>query len=75
MASGSSLQPPANPQIQVALSAMPEPQRSLVMEVLTRTGLNLEYAVQCLESNAWDVGRAIANFEQVKGTLPRDAFL
>lgn len=94
MASGSSLQPPANPQIQAALSAMvsvlaliispaaprcriiianyilplsqPEPQKSLVMEVLTRTGLNLEYAVQCLESNAWDVGRAVANFEQVK---------
>ncbi|KAF9815618.1 hypothetical protein IEO21_04478 [Rhodonia placenta] len=75
MASGSSLQPPANPQIQAALSAMPEPQKSLVMEVLTRTGLNLEYAVQCLESNAWDVGRAVANFEQVKGTLPQDAFL
>lgn len=44
----------------------PEPQRSLVMQICQRTGLNVEYAVQCLEGNAWDVQRAVANFEQVK---------
>ena len=36
------------------------------MQICQRTGLNVEYAVQCLEGNAWDVERAVANFEQVK---------
>lgn len=37
-----------------------------MMQICQRTGLNVEYAVQCLEGNAWDVERAVANFEQVK---------
>ncbi|KAH9928646.1 uncharacterized protein B0H18DRAFT_999876 [Fomitopsis serialis] len=68
-----SLQSP--PSLQEMLATMPEPQRSLVMQICQRTGLNFEYAVQCLEGNAWDVERAVANFEQVKGTLSREAFL
>ncbi|EMD34096.1 hypothetical protein CERSUDRAFT_117603 [Gelatoporia subvermispora B] len=71
--------PPANAQaqgqLQEALSSIPEPQRSLVMQICQRTGLNVAFAVQCLEGNGWDLERAIANFEQVKGTLARDAFL
>ncbi|EPT05658.1 hypothetical protein FOMPIDRAFT_1034303 [Fomitopsis schrenkii] len=61
--------------LQEMLAAIPEPQRSLVMQICQRTGLNVEYAVQCLEGNAWDVERAVANFEQVKSTLSREAFL
>lgn len=68
-----SLQSP--PSLQELLVTVPEPQRSLVMQICQRTGLNFEYAVQCLEGNAWDVERAVANFEQVKGTLSREAFL
>ncbi|OCH95422.1 NTF2-like protein [Obba rivulosa] len=71
--------PPANAQaqalLQEALSSIPEPQRSLVMQICQRTGLNVAFAVQCLEGNGWDLERAVANFEQVKGTLSRDAFL
>ncbi|TFY59090.1 hypothetical protein EVJ58_g6007 [Rhodofomes roseus] len=65
------IQSPAS--LQEMLAAMPEPQRSLVMQICQRTSLNIEYAVQCLEGNAWDVERAVANFEQ--GTLSREAFL
>ena len=46
--------------------AQAEPQRGLIMQVCQRTGLNAQFAVDCLQNNAWDLDRAIANFEQVK---------
>jgi len=60
---------------QAALASMPEPQRNLVMQVCQRTGLNVRFAIECLAGNAWDLDRAIANFEQVKTTLSREAFV
>lgn len=74
-AAPTALPPQLPPQVQEALSRIPEPQRSLVLQVCQRTGLNVEFSVQCLEGNGWDLDRALANFEQVKGTLSRDAFL
>jgi len=61
--------------IQQELAAIPEPQRSLVAQLCTRTLLTVQFAVDCLQNNRWDVDQALANFEQVKGTLGRDAFL
>ncbi|KAF5379779.1 hypothetical protein D9615_005706 [Tricholomella constricta] len=60
---------------QAALASMPEPQRNLVMQVCQRTGLNVRFSIDCLAGNGWGLDRAIANFEQVKATLSRDAFL
>lgn len=57
------------------LEEIPEPQRSLVTQICTLTRLNVQFAVDCLQNNGWDVDRAVANFQQVKGTLGRDAFL
>ncbi|KIK98414.1 hypothetical protein PAXRUDRAFT_823890 [Paxillus rubicundulus Ve08.2h10] len=68
--------PPQAPgHLQEALSTFGEPQRSLVLEICKRTGLNVKFAVDCLENNAWNLDGATANFEQVKGKLSRDAFL
>jgi nuclear RNA export factor len=50
-------------------TSQPEPQRSLVAQVCTRTRLNVRFAVDCLQNNGWDVDQAIANFEQVKVCL------
>ena len=44
----------------------PEPQRSLVTQICTLTRLNVQFAVDCLENNRWNVDQALANFEQVK---------
>ena len=44
----------------------PEPQRSLVLAVSQRTNLNIKFSVDCLESNGWDLEKAVANFEAVK---------
>ncbi|TFK62148.1 NTF2-like protein [Pluteus cervinus] len=75
-------QPPAPPQVQpqpqapptlelpadqqAALSAIPDPQRSFVVQICMRTGLNVNFAVQCLQGNDWDLERAVANFLEVK---------
>jgi len=69
------LTPEVQAQLNAALSTIPEPQRSLVLTIVQRTGLNVPFAVQCLEGNGWDVEKAVVNFEQVKGTLTREAFL
>jgi nuclear RNA export factor len=50
-------------------SPQPEPQRSLVTQVCTLTRLNVQFAVDCLQNNGWDVDKAVANFEQVKVCL------
>ncbi|KAG1843532.1 hypothetical protein C8R48DRAFT_736712 [Suillus tomentosus] len=76
IASSSSLIPAgARVQLEHTISTFSEPQRNLIMQICERTGLNAKYAVDCLENNAWVFDRAIANFEQVKGALSRDAFL
>ncbi|KAF9223914.1 NTF2-like protein [Gyrodon lividus] len=67
--------PQTQAQLQEALSTFAEPQRGLIMQIVQRTGLNAKFAVDCLENNAWNLDRAIGNFEQVKRELSRDAFL
>lgn len=61
--------------LEETLSTFSEPQRSLIAQIGQRTGLNVKYAVDCLQNNGWDMDRAVANFEQVKAVLSRDAFL
>lgn len=63
--SSSSKLPPAYA-LNDVLFRQPEPQRSLVVQICQRTGLNVKFAVDCLTGNAWDLERALANFEQVK---------
>ncbi|KAL0577983.1 nuclear mRNA export, poly(A)+RNA binding protein [Marasmius crinis-equi] len=64
---GSSQSTPALPQDQQAvLMTIPEPQRSLVVQVCARTGLNVKFAVDCLTGNAWDLEKAVNNFNEVK---------
>lgn len=47
-------------------STQPEPQRAQVARLCQQTGLNVKFAVDCLQQNGWDHERAVANFEQVK---------
>lgn len=52
--------------LKALLFFQPEAQRNLVLQICVRTGLNAKFAVDCLSGNAWDLERAIANFDQVK---------
>lgn len=49
-----------------ALAPLPEAQRLYVVELSARTGLNLAFAIQCLEGNGWDSQKALTNFEAVR---------
>ncbi|PPR05969.1 hypothetical protein CVT24_004633 [Panaeolus cyanescens] len=69
------IMPSLPPDQQAALATLPEPQRNLVMQVCAQTNLNVKFAVDCLTGNGWDLAKAIANFNDVKGNLARDAFL
>ncbi|KAF7773548.1 hypothetical protein Agabi119p4_5715 [Agaricus bisporus var. burnettii] len=61
---------------QATLNNLPdETQRNLVLQTCARTRLNVNFALDCLHGNAWDLERAITNFEQVKDKLPKDAYL
>ncbi|KAK7032789.1 hypothetical protein R3P38DRAFT_2700120 [Favolaschia claudopus] len=60
---------------QALLNTVPEPQRPIVLNVCAQTGLNVQFALDCLNSNAWDVGNAVANFNRVKSSLAPEAFL
>ncbi|TFY63422.1 hypothetical protein EVG20_g6313 [Dentipellis fragilis] len=45
---------------------MPEAQLALVVQLSQQTKLTAMFAIDCLETNGWDMARAMANFEQVK---------
>ncbi|CAE6442313.1 unnamed protein product [Rhizoctonia solani] len=57
------------------LADLSEPQRALMVECAGRTRLNAQYSRMCLEGNGWDLAKALANFEELKGTIPPDAFI
>lgn len=71
--------PPRQPTLpgeqQALLASLPEPQRAPVIQLCGQTRLTVKYAFDCLNGNGWDLERAVANFNQVKATLPPDAFL
>jgi len=61
--------------IDSVLAAFGEPQRSLIVQCMTKTGLNSDFAKMCLEANGWDIEGAFANFQELRASIPADAFL
>ncbi|QRV74948.1 mRNA export factor mex67 [Ceratobasidium sp. AG-Ba] len=66
---------PAEPVMDPVLATLSEPQRALLVECANRTGLNAEFSKMCMEGNGWDLNKALANFEELKHTIPADAFV
>lgn len=61
------------PHIQAGLTL---PQAEEVCAALSQqTGMTLHFSKDCLDQVGWDLQRALAAFESVKGTLPADAFV
>lgn len=57
------------------LQQIEEPARSVVLQICQRTGMTVPFGYDCLSRNNWNLEAAIANFEAVKGTLGREAFV
>lgn len=49
-------------------------QANLVEQVRQRTGMNVQYASMCLAQNGWDFETALRNYEEIKGSIPADAY-
>ena len=50
--------------------------KSLATSFSQKSGMNLEFSVQCLEQNNWDFDKAAVNFSEAKekGIIPPEAF-
>ncbi|CAK5268652.1 unnamed protein product [Mycena citricolor] len=60
---------------QTLLNNIPEPQRSMVLQLSGQTNLNVQTSQDCLAKNGWNHDLALANFKQVEAQLGPTAFL
>nr|KIR88407.1 nuclear RNA export factor 1/2 [Cryptococcus tetragattii IND107] len=67
---------PASGATATSPAAGPDPatQQSLISQISSRTGMNAQYAGLCLVQNGWDLEAAIKNFEEIKTSIPAEAF-
>ncbi len=49
-------------------------QDALVAQLRQRTGMNAQFAAMCLVQNGWVFGTALQNFEEIKSSIPAEAF-
>ncbi|EJT48236.1 hypothetical protein A1Q1_02802 [Trichosporon asahii var. asahii CBS 2479] len=47
---------------------------AMVEQVRQRTGMNAQFSELCLAQNGWDVERAVVNFQEIRATIPPEAF-
>jgi hypothetical protein len=43
-------------------------------QMMQATSMNAAWSVMCLQQNAGDYERALANFGEIRGTIPPEAF-
>ncbi|KAJ1817234.1 nuclear mRNA export, poly(A)+RNA binding protein [Coemansia sp. RSA 2599] len=59
---------------EAAGSGLTAEQQEMARELQKQTGLNAEWTLKCLENYGWNYQLAIAEFPNVRGTLPPEAF-
>ena len=47
---------------------------ALIAQLRQRTGMNVSFSTLCLEQNNWDLEQAVRNYEEIKGTIPAEAY-
>lgn len=60
--------------VSIKLDDSTQVQANLVEQVRQRTGMNAQYASMCLAQNGWDFETALRNYEEIKGSIPADAY-
>ncbi|RSH91777.1 nuclear mRNA export, poly(A)+RNA binding protein [Saitozyma podzolica] len=64
---------PVSPGANATVGAPPN-QDMLVEQMRQRTGMNVQFATMCLAQNGWDFEVALKNFEEIKATIPAEAY-
>ena len=49
-------------------------QEPLIAQLRQRTGMNAQFAALCLAQNGWSFDTALRNFEEIKASIPAEAF-
>lgn len=52
-----------------------EQQAALVEQLRVRSGMNASFSAMCLAQNGWDLDRALANFAEIRDSIPAEAFV
>ena len=56
------------------LEGLTEQQIAIAQQLSQATGMNAQFSVLCAGGNQWDYERALANFTEIRGTIPAEAF-
>ncbi|TPX30156.1 hypothetical protein SmJEL517_g06215 [Synchytrium microbalum] len=51
-----------------------DPQHNVVVTLASQTGLNYQFAWQCLVETGWDMARAVEAFTKMRADIPSEAF-
>ena len=46
----------------------------LIAQVRQRTGMNFQFTTMCLDNNGWNLETAMKNYEEIKSTIPQEAY-
>jgi nuclear RNA export factor len=65
---------PVSPGANANAAGAPPNQDMLVEQMRQRTGMNVQFATMCLAQNGWDFEVALKNFEEIKATIPAEAY-
>lgn len=65
---------PLAPPMAPTLASTPD-QAALIAQVHQLTGMNAQFSEMCLVQNEWNVERAVANFNEIRPTIPPEAFV
>ncbi|WVR07757.1 hypothetical protein IAU60_004800 [Kwoniella sp. DSM 27419] len=71
---GVTIQPPVLPATE-APAAAGTSQDALIAQLTQRTGMNAQFSALCLGQNAWEFEAALKNFEEIRSTIPAEAFV
>ncbi|KAK8853149.1 hypothetical protein IAR55_003850 [Kwoniella newhampshirensis] len=74
---GVAIQPPASvaPATAAPVSDIPQAQQeALLAQLSQRTGMNAQFSGMCLAQNGWDFEAAVKNYEEIKTSIPAEAY-
>ncbi|ORY33515.1 hypothetical protein BCR39DRAFT_520580 [Naematelia encephala] len=62
------------PPAMVSMANPTDPKEAMVRQMMQQTGMNMQFASMCLEQNGWVYDIAVNNFEEIRSTIPPEAF-
>nr|XP_019044229.1 nuclear RNA export factor 1/2 [Kwoniella bestiolae CBS 10118]OCF23159.1 nuclear RNA export factor 1/2 [Kwoniella bestiolae CBS 10118] len=71
---GVTIQPPSLPAT-APVNGAATGNDALIAQMSQQTRMNAQFSTMCLEQNGWNFEAALKNFEEIKGSIPPEAFV